>query len=248
MERQHMRDYLIDIVKHTVPLGAFTTLRIDGSDSETEIAATEQERLMVLRGKLHAPVADFKGLFGIPNLPLLNTVLNIPEYTDAKANYSVTRAARDGEDQATTIHLENASGDFKNDFRLMAGKIIDNMEPKLKFNVNAWPVEFVPTVASQQRLKYQTAAHPEEKAVTFKIEGGNITANLGDASSHSGSFMFHTGVDPAVKKTIAVPVLYVNSVLSLSGDKMIHMGDLGMMISVDSGLANYDYILPMLTK
>ena len=224
-----MRDYLIDIVKHTVPLGAFTTLRIDGSDSETEIAATEQERLMVLRGKLHAPVADFKGLFGIPNLPLLNTVLNIPEYTDAKANYSVTRAARDGEDQATTIHLENASGDFKNDFRLMAGKIIDNMEPKLKFNVNAWPVEFVPTV-------------------TFKIEGGNITANLGDASSHSGSFMFHTGVDPAVKKTIAVPVLYVNSVLSLSGDKMIHMGDLGMMISVDSGLANYDYILPMLTK
>lgn len=243
-----MRDYLIDIVKHTVPLGAFTNLRIDGTDELTEISATEQERLMVLRGKLHAPVADFKGLFGVPNLPLLNTVLNIPEYTDAKARYSVTRATRDGEEQATAIHLENELGDFKNDFRLMAGKIIDNMEPKLKFNVNNWPVEFVPAVASQQRLKYQTSAHPEEKAVTFKIQGGNITASLGDASSHSGSFMFHTGVNAAITKTIAVPVLYVNSVLALSGDKMIHMGDLGMMISVDSGMANYDYILPMLTK
>ena len=238
-----MRDYLIDIVKHTVPLGAFTNLRIDGSDSATEISATEAERLMVLRGKLHATVPDF-----VPNLPLLNTLLNIPEYTDEKAKYSVTRQQRDGEDQPVAIHLENSAGDFQNDFRLMASKIIDSTEPKLKFNVNNWPIEFVPTVGSQQRLKYQTSAHPDEKAVTFKIEGGNITAQLGDASSHNGSFTFHTGVDAKIKKTISVPVLYVNSVLALSGDKMIHMGDLGMMISVDSGIAKYDYILPMLTK
>ena len=243
-----MRDYLLDIVKHTVPLGAFTNLRIDGTDSSTEISATEAERLMVLRGKLHATVPDFKGLFGIPNLPLLNILLNIPEYTDEKSQYSVTRQQRDGEDQPVAIHLENAAGDFKNDFRLMANKIIDSMEPKLKFNVSNWPVEFVPTVAAQQRLKYQSSSHPEEKAVTFRIENGNITAQLGDASSHSGSFTFQTGVDSSVKKTIAVPVLYVNSVLALSGDKKIHMGDLGMMISVDSGIAKYDYILPMLTK
>ena len=243
-----MRDYLIDIVKHTVPLGAFTNLRIDGTDNTTEVSATEAERQMVLRGKLHAPVADFKGLFGIPNLPQLNTILNIPEYQDEKATFTVTRQDREGETQPVAIHLENAAGDFKNDFRLMAGKIIDSMEPKLKFNVNNWPVEFVPSVAAQQKLKFQTSANPEEKAVTFRIEGGNITAQLGDASSHSGSFTFHTGVDASVKKTIAVPVLYVNSVLALSGDKMIHMGDLGIMISVDSGIGTYDYILPMLTK
>lgn len=243
-----MRDYLLDIVKHTVPLNAFTNLRIDGSGTDTEISATEAERLMVLRGKLHANVDDFKGTFGVPNLPLLNTLLNIPEYTDDKAKYSVTRQQRDGEEQPVAIHLENDSGDFKNDFRLMAAKIIESTEPKLKFNVNSWPIEFVPTVASQQRLRYQTSAHPDEKSVTFKIEGGNITAQLGDASSHSGSFTFHTGVDAKVKKTISVPISFVNSVLALSGDKMIHMGDLGMMISVDSGIAKYDYILPMLTK
>ena len=131
-----MRDYLIDIVKHTVPLGAFTNLRIDGSDALTEVSATEAERQMVLRGKLHAPVADFKGLFGIPNLPQLNTILNIPEYQDEKATFTVTRQDREGESQPVSIHLENATGDFKNDFRLMASKIIDSMEPKLKFNVN----------------------------------------------------------------------------------------------------------------
>ena len=243
-----MRDYLIDIVKHTVPLGAFTNLRIDGSDALTEVSATEAERQMVLRGKLHAPVADFKGLFGIPNLPQLNTILNIPEYQDEKATFTVTRQDREGETQPVAIHLENAAGDFKNDFRLMASKIIDSMEPKLKFNVNSWPIEFVPSVSSQQRLKFQTQANPDEKVVTFKVEGGKMTAQLGDASSHSGSFTFHDGLDASIKKTIAVPVLFVNSIFTLSGDKMIHMGDLGMMISVDSGLARYDYILPMLTK
>ena len=243
-----MRDYLIDIVKHTVPLGAFTTLRIDGTDDQTEISATEQEKAMVLRGKLHAPVADFKGTFGIPNLPQLNTILNIPEYQDDKAKYTITKRDFNGADQPVSINLENGNGDFKNDFRLMAPNVINSMEPKLGFNVKSWPVEFVPTVSAQQKLKFQIQANPEEKAVTFRIEGGNITAQLGDASSHSGNFTFHAGVDASVKKTIAVPVLYVSSVLALSGDKMIHMGDLGMMISVDSGIGKYDYILPMLTK
>lgn len=243
-----MRDILLDIVKHTVPLSAFVTLRVDGTDSVTEISATEEEKLMVLRGKAHLPVSDFKGLFGIPNIALLNTILSIPEYTDDKAKYSVVTQQRDSGTQPTTIHLENADGDFHNDFRLMGANIIDTVEPKLKFNVTSWLINFVPSVASQQRLKYQAAAHPEEKAVVFKVADGEITAQLGDASSHSGSFVFHSGVDAKIKKSISVPIKHVNTVLSLGGDKMIHLGDLGMMISIDSGLAQYDYILPMLSK
>jgi hypothetical protein len=43
-------------------------------------------------------------------------------------------------------------------------------------------------------------------------------------------------------------VLVVNSILALNGDKKIQMGGPGMMITVDSGIASYDYIIPMLTK
>jgi hypothetical protein len=38
------------------------------------------------------------------------------------------------------------------------------------------------------------------------------------------------------------------SALNLAGDKKIRMGDLGIMITVDSGLISYDYIIPMVTK
>lgn len=243
-----MKDYLIDIVKHTVSLGCFDTLRIDGTDKETKISSTEKERTVVLRAKLHGVISDFEGLFGVPNLPLLNTILNIPEYQDDTAKLTVERKTVNNMEQPTSIKFENASGDFKNEFRLMSSNVIDNIEPLLKFNVTSWPVSFVPTVAAQQRLKYQSSAHPEEKAIAFRIENGEVRAMIGDGSSHNGSFVFHTGVDKKIKETIVVPVIVVNSVLGLAGDKTMQMGGPGMMISVDSGLANYDYIIPMLTK
>jgi hypothetical protein len=243
-----MKDYLIDIVKHTVSLGCFDNLRVDGTDKETKLSSTEKERTVVLRAKLHGVIPEFEGLFGVPNLPLLNTLLNIPEYQDDGAKLTVDRRAVNNLEQPVNIKFENATGDFKNEFRLMASNIIENIEPLLKFNVTSWPCTFVPTVAAQQRLKYQTSAHPEEKAVTFRVENGEVRAMIGDGSSHNGSFVFHTGVDKKVKETIVVPVLVVNSVLTLSGDKTVQMGGPGMMISVDSGLANYDYIIPMLSK
>lgn len=243
-----MKDYLVDIVKHTVGLGCFDNLRIDGTDKETKISSTEKERTVVLRAKLHGMIPEFEGLFGIPNLPLLNTILNIPEYQNEDSKLTVERKAVSGVEQPTSIKFENGVGDFKNEFRLMASNIIENIEPLLKFNVTSWPTSFEPTVAAQQRLKYQTSAHPEEKAVTFRVENGEVRAMLGDGSSHNGSFVFHTGVDKKIKETIVVPVLVVNNVLTLAGNKKIHMGGPGMMISVDSGLANYDYIIPMLSK
>lgn len=243
-----MRDNLLDIMKHTVPLAAFVTLRVDGTDAQTEVSATEAEQQMVLRAKTLLPVAEFKGTFGIPNISLLSTILSIPEYTTDKATFTVVTQERESGVQPTTIHLENETGDFVNDFRLMGANIIENVEPKPKFNVKNWLVDFTPSLASIQRLKYQAAAHPEEKAVTFKISEGNVSATIGDASSHSGNFTFHSGVDSKVKKTVQVPFKYVNAVLALGGDKTIYMGDLGIMIRVNSGIAEYDYILPMLTK
>jgi hypothetical protein len=243
-----MKDYLIDIVKHTVSLGCFDTLRIDGTDTETKVSSTEKEHTVVLRAKLHGVIKEFEGLFGVPNLPLLNTILSIPEYQDDGAKLTVTRDVRNNVDQPVNIKFENTTGDFKNEFRLMASNLIDNIQPLLKFNVTSWPTSFVPTVAAQQRLKYQTSAHPEEKAVSFRIENGEVRAMIGDGSSHNGSFVFHTGVDKKIKETIVVPVLVVNSVLTLAGNKTMHMGGPGMMVSVDSGIANYDYIIPMLTK
>jgi hypothetical protein len=241
-----MRDYLLDLVKHTLPLGAFAQLRIDSESNSTSISATETEKQLVLKAKTHAAIPQFVGTFGIPNLSLLNTLLNIPEY-DASATIDM-QTKQDGENAIPfNIHFKNAAGDFKNDFRLMSQKVIESVEPQLQMRAN-FPVEFIPTTNSVTRLKYQVGAHPDEKVVLFDVADGEIRATVGDASSHSGSFSFHKGVDAKAKYSFSAPSNFVLGALNMVGDKKIMMGDLGIMITVDSGLISYDYIIPMVTK
>ena len=243
-----MKDFLLDIVEHTVPVGVFDQIRVDGTATETKLSSTEKERRVVLRASMHGAVPEFVGTFGLPNLPLLSVLLKIPEYQEANAKLTVDRKVENGIDQPRIIRFENNASDFKNDFRLMVASVIESIEPVLKFNVTSWPLTFTPSVAAHQRLKYQISAIPDEKVVTFRIENGDVKAIFGDSTGHTGNFIFYSGVDPKAKETVVVPLDIVNSVLSLSGDKTIHMGGVGMMISIDSGIANYDYIIPMLTK
>jgi hypothetical protein len=61
--------------------------------------------------------------------------------------------------------------------------------------------------------------------------------------------VFHHGVTGKLKGTWAWPVSQVLSILNLSGDITMKIADAGaLQITVDSGLAEYNYILPAQTK
>ena len=52
-----------------------------------------------------------------------------------------------------------------------------------------------------------------------------------------------------MKQSWAWPVVTVMSILNLDGDKVVKIADAGaMQITVDSGLAVYEYILPAQSK
>ena len=80
-----MKDYLQDIVAHTHALGIIDLVKITGTDQETTVEAIAEDRSVIVQAKFNNPVPEFIGLFGMPNLGKLNTILNIPEYKeDAK--------------------------------------------------------------------------------------------------------------------------------------------------------------------
>ena len=61
--------------------------------------------------------------------------------------------------------------------------------------------------------------------------------------------MVESNVKAKLKQNWSWPVSQVISILNLDGDKIMKIADAGaMMISVNSGLASYDYILPAHTK
>jgi hypothetical protein len=240
-----MKDHLLDLVEHTLKLGCIDLVKITGDDKSTVINGIAEDRSVVVEGAFHAPVADFIGNFGMPNLPKLKILLGLSEYQD-KAKLSITRkdtGAPDG------INFENATGDFKNNYRFMASEIVNEKLKTVKFKGVNWNIEFVPTVAAIQRLKMQAQANVEEVNFTAKTDNGDLKFSFGDHSTHSGNFVFHPAVSGTLKRAWAWPITTVISILDLTGDKTFRISDDGAaMITVDSGLAVYNYILPAQSK
>lgn len=240
-----MKDHLQDIVQHTHSLGIIDLVKVVGTDSQTTIEAVSEERSAIVQAQFHNPVAEFVGTFGMPNLGKLNTILNIPEYKE-DAKLSITKKD-DGAPNG--VHFENKAGDFKNDYRFMSAEIVNDKLKTVKFKGVKWGVEIEPSVAAIQRLRFQAQANSEETTFIAKVENGNLVFYFGDHSSHAGNFVFAHDVAGSLNKAWSWPVSAVISILSLAGDKMIRFSDEGAaQITVDSGLAVYNYILPAQQK
>lgn len=247
-----MKDILQDIVAHTYSLGFLTLVKVTSENNTTTIDSMAEDRSVILSSVTHNPVNEFIGTFGMPNLDKLNLHLKNPEYKD-NAKIEVVSADRNGEIIPTHIHFENAGGDFENDYRFMNKAIIEEKLKTVKFKGANWEVQFNPSMASIQRMKLMSSAHSEEPTFTVKTEdtGGatDLVFYFGDASTHAGKFVFQNNVNGSLKHSWSWPVAQVQSILNLDGDLTMSISDQGaMMISVDSGLAKYDYILPAQSK
>ena len=184
----------------------------------------------------------------MPNLNKLDIHLKCPEYKDG-ASIDVVTAERNGATIPVGIHFENATKDFKNDYRFMNAEIINEKLKTVKFKGASWDVEVQPTMAAIQRFKLQATANAEETVFTVMTDNGDLKFKFGDASTHAGEFVFQPGITGQLKNEWAWPVAQVLAVLGLNGDKTMRISDQGaMQISVDSGLATYDYILPAQSK
>jgi len=246
-----MKNILQDIVAHTHSLGFLSLIKVTAEDSTT-IDSMAEDRSVIMTATTHSPVSEFAGTFGMPNLDKLSLHLKNPEYKE-NAKISVVIANRNGEDIPTHIHFENAAGDFENDYRFMNKAIIDEKLKTVKFKGASWEVQFKPSMAAIQRMKLMSTAHSEEPIFTVKTEvtGGvtDLVFYFGDASTHAGKFVFQNAISGSLKHSWSWPVSQVQAILGLDGEATMSISDQGaMQISVDSGMAKYDYILPAQSK
>jgi hypothetical protein len=244
-----MKDQLQDIVQHTHGLGTIDMVKVSGTTTETIINSVAEDRSVIVEAKFKAPVAEFVGTFGMPNLGKLKTILGLEVYKDDAKLSINTQKDPSGVDVAAGIHFENKEGDFKNDYRFMSEAVVNEKLKAVKFKGVKWNVDVVPTNASIQRLRFQASANSEETTFQARVENGDLKFYFGDAASHAGNFVFQAGVSGKLTKSWSWPVSAVISILSLPGDKTFKFADEGAaMITVDSGLAEYSYIIPAQTK
>jgi len=240
-----MKDYLLDLVQHSIDLGCIDLLKIVGTETETQITGIGSDQSVVIDGRFHNPLPDFIGTFGMPNLGKLKTILNLEAYRED----ATLTLSRNSEGKPEGVKFRNKTGDFHNDYRFMIDNVVEAKVKTPKFRGANWNVEFEPTAASIQRLKWQISANSEEPTFQVKTEDGDLKFSFGDHSTHAGNFVFQHDVGGALKRAWSYPAAQISSILSLTGDKMFRISDDGAAkITVDSGLAVYNYILPAQSK
>lgn len=243
------RDVLQDLIQHTHSLGVIDLLKVTGTKTDTQVTACAEDRTVIVNGKFVNPVLAFEGVFGMPNLPKLKTILGFTDEYDEKAAITVTRQNRNGTDVPATINFRNAQGDFQNDYRLMTQTIVEERVKNVHFKGATWNVNFEPTIAGIGRLKKQASVHSEETVFSTRVVNSNLEISFGDPATHSSNFVFHAGVQGAMSKTLMWPVRQFICIMDLLGDKQVEISEQGAMrITVNTGLAVYEYLLPAQTK
>ena len=244
-----MKDTLLDIVKHTHALGFLNLVKIVSDDKESTIESMADDRSVIMKGKFHKPIG-IDGTFGMPQLNKLDILLKVPEYKDG-ATITVSSRAKDGKDYPTGLHFENANGDFKNDYRFMNAEIIEEKLKTVKFRGVNWDIDFEPCRAAVPRLTYQVQANSEETSFVAKTDGTDLKFYFGDHSTHAGEFIFQPGVSGTLDKNWAWPVAQVLQILKLAESSTVkmHISNEGaLQLTVDSGIGEYQFILPAQSK
>lgn len=243
-----MKDILQDIVSHTHSLGFLDLVRVVTDDQTTNITSVTDDRNVVLLGTAHDRVPDFKGAFGMGNLSVLNLLLKNPEYKEDPKLEIILKTKKE-DTYPAALRFENLLGDFQNEYRFTSDEIVESKIGNPKFKGATWDINFEPPVSSITRMKLMSAVHSEENKFLVYTENGNLIFSFGDESSHSGQFVFKHNVETSLKTKAYYPINEMQSILSLSGNTSMSISDLGAIrVAMDSGLANYEYIFPCLTK
>ena len=246
-----MRDILKDIVKHTHSLGIIQAAKVTTDAEGTTIDAMDDERTVVLRGKMHQPVPEFEGKFGLGRLGVLNGLLSYAS-EDSSGNVqdskvSVVTEERGGENVTTEINF-SMDGGFDSSYRVIVSELVDAQIKTASFRGASWNVEIMPTQKAIKDLQYFAGILSAfDPLLTARTVGGNLMFYIGDSSTDKVELPFAMNVEGELKTGWSFPLSTVLTILKLSDTSTMNMkiSDQGaMMIMVDSGLGIYEYILP----
>lgn len=245
-----MQDILKDIVKHTHSLGIIQAAKVTTDDEGTLIDAMDDDRTVVLRGKLHKSVLEFTGKFGLGRLGVLNGYLNYEgedkEGKAVRASVEVGHEERNGENVPTQLSF-SIPGAMQSTYRVIVSELVDAQIKTANFKGAKWDVEVMPQKAIKDLQYFAGILGAFDLLFTVKTVDGDLKFFIGDRSTDRVELPFASNVTGELKSGWSFPLSTVLTILKLgdTSTMSVKISDQGaMMIQVDSGLGLYEYILP----
>jgi hypothetical protein len=245
-----MKDAIFDIVRHTASMGFFDLAKITGTDATTEVWTCDEKRTVVLEAQLNNPSAELIGEIGLGNLGFLNGLSGL--YNKEGTQVSTLTSTKNGVDIPDYLQFKDAEGNTDK-YRLMSKEIIDTQLEQSKFKGVKWDIEFEPKKSKVSEMSQKAGIYSAlEPTFTVRTENNDLIFTFGsdNGGSHFGQMTFASGVTGTIKDGYAWPIDKFLSVLKLgmSGECTVKFCQVACMITINSGIGVYNYILPGHTR
>ena len=194
-----LRDVLLDIVKHTHSLGFIQAVKLENTDDGTMVEAMDEERTVVLKGKLNNKLEEVPGLIGMGRLSVLKGYLDYEGYGKDGANIEVVTSTRDGKDVAEELKFTTPSG-YSSSYRFMVSSLIEEQLKTIKFKGVEWDITVQPTAQNLKDLAYfNSIMGGFEPTFVAKTDGDTLKFYIGDVRNYQSlnqalkdvDFVFH---------------------------------------------------------
>jgi hypothetical protein len=241
-----MREALQDILRQSGNL--FTTLKITGTDSSTQINAVDDDKTLIFAGQLKQPIKEFNGIFGIRNLSLLSGLLNFASYKTEAATFTAKRRVMGDVETVEEFNFSDGSRTGAV-FRLTAPALIPEIIELSK--PPPWDADFIPDKAKIAEFATLSGLYSSvEPTFVPRIAENDLQFLVGNenSSTHRASIVFHDGEGITGKITgdLRYSLSQFLSVLKLAGTNPVRVAISGrgiMRINVDTQFGAYDYYL-----
>lgn len=259
-----MLNHLKDLVENTSGLG-LNIIRVTGDvDGKVKFDGIDADKKLVLNGTFHEELPELEGVIGLGNLEWLKGYIKI--YNDKADTISVTRKAK-----TYSMEKVDAQGnpEVDSDGNTVTEEVTMNDIFELEFNRPKPKMKNTYRVASRQMIP----AIPTFKGATWNVEVNPSRTSIGLLAAQAGigyesnfgvktkddslfvtfddneqnEFEFASDVTGTLTKPWVWDINLVLSILKLANNASCTMkfSDSGAaMISLDTGLGQYDFILP----
>ena len=243
-----IKDTMLDILKYTNN-EFFTNISIDGKSGETKVSAVDDQGTFILNGKLKNEQAEFKdSVAGLGSLSYLRGLTQWEPFKSKDGTLEVLYTTRGDKTFPEAFKFANVNSGAKASYRLMHESSVTT-PPTINEGVT-WDIEFVPLAEKINELsQLATLLADVEKHFIVKVEDGDLTILIGEegSSSHRASLVFASGIEgevPSIMKWAIPQTMHLLRLCAANGESVLKINKKGVLcVSIDTGMANYDYFL-----
>ena len=247
-----MREIILEIVKHTGGLGFINIVKVTDNDDETLIEAMDEDKSVIVKGRLQSPLGLFQGEFGMKDLGTVRGLVEHPSFKTDNANLTVINQTDPSDEDKSIpvgIHFSSETGPSAT-YRFMNSQLVPN---QATFKGTNWDVSIKPTASKIAEFASFSSLLSTEQLFMVDTEDKNLRFHLGnpEGTDHFATIVFAEDVKGVMNSGLYWPTSQVLAILKLSAADDIEMkisARGAMMITTTTDLAAWQYILPARKK